>query len=82
MSMTPSPVPFAGSPYQQPAQVPFQQHQNQMPFQPQQPYFGNGQPSGASVAGNPFTSWLTQQPNSYASAHVGQGGANGQWGSM
>ena len=82
MSMTPSPVPFTGSPFQQPIQASFQQQPTQTYFQPQQPQFGNGQPSGASAAGNPFTSWLTQQPNSYASAHVGQGGVNGQWGSM
>jgi len=83
MSMTPSPVPFTGSPFQQSTQVPFQQQPTQTYFQPQQQtQFGNGQPSGASGAGNPFTSWLTQQPNSYASAHVGQGGVNGQWGSM
>ena len=79
MSMTPSPIPFTGSPFQQPVQVPFQQ---QPSFQPQPPQFGNGQPSGASVAANPFTSWLTQPPSGYASAHVGQGGVNGQWGSM
>lgn len=82
LSMTPSPVPFTGSPFQQPAQVPFQQQPTQTPFQPQPAQFGNGQPSGASVAGNPFTSWLTQQPNGYASAHVGQGSVNGPWGSM
>jgi hypothetical protein len=83
MSMTPSPIPFTGSPFQQPTQVPFQQQPSQTYFQPQQQtQLGNGQPSGASVAGNPFTSWMTQQPNSYASAHVGQGGVNGQWGSM
>jgi hypothetical protein len=81
LSMTPSPVPFTGSPFQQPAQVPFQQQPTQASFQPQPPQFGNGQSSGASVAGNPFTSWLTQ-PNGYASAQVGQGGVNGQWGSM
>ena len=82
MSMTPSPVPFTGSPYQQPTQLPFQQQPAQTSFQPQPPQFGNGQPNSASVAGNPFTSWLTQHPNGYASAHVGQGGINGQWGSM
>jgi len=82
LSMTPSPVPFTRSPFQQPAQVPFQQQPTQTSFQPQPPQFGNGQPSGASVAGNPFTSWLTQQPNGYASAHVGQGSVNGPWGSM
>jgi stromal membrane-associated protein len=82
LSMTPSPVPFTGSPFQQPAQAPFQQQSTQTSFQPQPAQFGNGQPSGASVAGNPFTSWLTQQPNGYASAHVGQGSVNGPWGSM
>jgi stromal membrane-associated protein len=82
MSMTPSPIPFTGSPYQPPGQLPFQQQPAQTSFQPQPPQFGNGQPSGASVAGNPFTSWLTQHPNGYASTHVGQGGVNGQWGSM
>jgi stromal membrane-associated protein len=81
LSMTPSPVPFTSSPFQQPGQVPLQQ-QPQTSFQPQPPQFGNGQPSGASVAGNPFTSWLTQQPNGYASAHVGPGSVNGPWGSM
>lgn len=89
MSTTPSPIPFTGSPFQQPTQTPFQQQPSfqqgaQAPFQPQPPQFGNVhvQPSGATVAatGNPFTSWLTQQPNSYASAHVGQG--SGQWGGM
>ncbi|KAH9988112.1 putative GTPase activating protein for Arf-domain-containing protein [Russula compacta] len=83
MPTTPSPVPFAGSPFQQPAQSPFQQQPlfqqpAQAPFQPQPPQLGNVQPGG----GNPFTSWLTQQPNSYASAHVGQGSVNGQWGSV
>jgi len=83
---TPSPVPVTGSPFQ-PAQGPFQQQPlfqqpNQTPFQPQPPQYGNVQPSGGTVAGNPFTSWLTQQPSGYASAHVGQGGVNGQWGSM
>jgi stromal membrane-associated protein len=82
LSMTPSPVPFTSSPFQPPAQVPFQQQPIQTSFQPQPPQFGNGQPSGASVAGNPFTSWLTQQPNGYTSAHVGQGSVNGPWGSM
>ena len=82
LSMTPSPVPFTSSPFQQPAQVPFQQQPTQTSFQPQPPQFGNGQPSGASVPGNPFTSWLTQPPNGYASAHVGQGSVNGPWGSM
>jgi len=87
MTATPSPVPFTGSPFQQPAQSPFQQPQllqqpTQMPFQPQPPQFGNVQPSGGSVAGNPFTSWLTKPPNGYASAPVGQGGVNGQWGTM
>jgi stromal membrane-associated protein len=82
MSMTPSPVPFTGSPYQQPNQLPFQQQPAQMSFQPQPPQFGNGQSSSANVAENPFTSWLTQHPNGYASAHVGQGGVNSQWGSM
>lgn len=82
LSMTPSPVPFTSSPYQQPAQVPFQQQPTETSFQPQPPQFGNGQPSGASVAGNPFTSWVTQQPNGYASAHVGHGSVNGPWGSM
>lgn len=82
MPTTPSPVPFGGSPFQQPAQSPFQQQHLyqqpvQTPFQPQPPQLGNVQPG----AGNPFTSWLTQQPNSYASAHVGQGNVN-QWGSM
>ena len=77
-SMTTSPLPFTTSPFQQPAQVPFQQQPTQTSFQPQPPQFGNGQPSGASVAGNPFTSWLTQPPNGYASAHVGQGGFNGR----
>jgi len=87
LSTTPSPIPFTGSPFQQPTQTPFQQHPSfqpgtQAPFQPQPPQFGNVQPSGAGVPapGNPFTSWLTQQPNSYASAHVGQG--SGQWGVM
>jgi hypothetical protein len=69
LSMTRSPVPFTTSPFQQPAQVPFQQQPTQTSFQPQPPQFANGQPSGASVAGNPFTSWITQQPNGYASAH-------------
>jgi stromal membrane-associated protein len=82
LSMTPSPVPFTSSPFQPPAQVPFQQQSTQTSFQPQPSQFGNGQPSGASVAGNPFTSWLTQQPNGYASAHVGQGSVNSPWGSM
>jgi hypothetical protein len=82
LSMTPSPVPFTSSPFQQPAQVPFQQQPTQTSFQPQPPQFGNGQISGASVSGNPFTSWLTQPPNGYASAHVGQGSVNGPWGSM
>ena len=82
LSMSPSPAPFPSSPFQQPAQVPFQQQPTQASFQPQPSQFGNGQPSGTSVAGNPFTSWLTQQPNGYASAHVGQGGVNGPWGSM
>jgi len=85
LSSTPSPVPFTGSPFQQPAQSPFQQQplSTQTPFQPQPPLLGNVQPSAAGpVAGNPFTSWLTQQPNGYASAHVGQGSFNGQWGSM
>jgi len=87
MTATPSPVPFTGSPFQQPAQSPFQhphllQHPTQMPFQPQSPQFGNVQPSGGPVAGNPFTSWLTKPPNGYASAPVGQGGVNGQWGTM
>ncbi|KAI0252851.1 hypothetical protein BJV78DRAFT_1281426 [Lactifluus subvellereus] len=88
MSSTPSPGPFRGSPFQQPPQIPFQQPQplfqqpTQVPFQPQPPQFGNVQSSshGATVAGNPFTSWLTQPPNSYASTHVGQG--SGQWGAM
>jgi stromal membrane-associated protein len=87
LSNTPSPIPFTGSPFQQPTQTPFQQQPSfqpgaQAPFQPQPPQFGNVQPSGAGVPapGNPFTSWLTQQPNSYASAHVGQG--SGQWGMM
>lgn len=87
MANTPSPIPFTGSPFHQPTQTPFQQQPSfqqgvQAPFQPQPPQFGNVQPSGATVAatGNPFTSWLTQQPNSYTSAHVGQG--NGQWGVM
>lgn len=86
---TPSPVPFTGSPFQQPApaQSPFQQQPlfqqpTQTPFQAQPPQFGSMQPSGGPVAGNPFTSWLTQPPNSLASAHVGQGSINGQWGSM
>ena len=85
---TPSPVPFTGSPFQQPApaQSPFQQQPlyqqpTQTPFQSQPPQFGSVQPSGGPVAGNPFTSWLTQPPNSLAS-HVGQGSVNGQWGSM
>jgi len=87
MSTTPSPVPFTGSPFQQPAQSPFQQPQllqqpTQMPFQPQPPQFGNVPPSGVPVAGNPFTSWLTKPPNGYASAPVGQGSVNGQWGTM
>ena len=87
LSNTPSPIPFTGSPFQQPTQTPFQQQPSfqpgtQSPFQPQPQQFGNVQPSGAGVAapGNPFTSWLTQQPNSHASAHVGQG--SGQWGVM
>ena len=87
LSNTPSPIPFTGSPFQQPTQTPFQQQPSfqqgiQAPFQPQPPQYGNVQPSGAAVAatGNPFTSWLTQQPNSYASAPVGQG--SGQWGMM
>ncbi|KAF8270009.1 hypothetical protein EI94DRAFT_1723621 [Lactarius quietus] len=87
LSTTPSPIPFTGSPFQQLAQIPFQQQPSfqqgvQAPFQPQPPQFGNVQPSGATVTatGNPFTSWLTQQPNSYASAHVGQG--SGKWGVM
>ena len=88
LSTTPSPIPFTGSPYQQATQTPFQQQPGfqqgvQAPFQPQPAQFGNVQPSGgvaAAATGNPFTSWLTQQPNSYASAHVGQGG--GQWGGM
>jgi stromal membrane-associated protein len=86
---TPSPVPFTGSPFQQPAptQSPFQQQPlfqqpTQMPFQPQPPQFGSMQPSGGPVAGNPFTSWLTQPPNGLAGAHVGQGSVNGRWGSM
>jgi hypothetical protein len=87
MQTTPSPVPFTGSPFQQPAQSPFQQHPLfqqpiQSPFQPQPPQFGSVQPSGGPVAGSPFTSWLTQPPNGLASAHVGQGSVNGQWGSM
>ncbi len=82
LSMSTSPAPFPSSPFQQPAQVSFQQQPTQTSFQPQPPQFGNGQPSGTSVAGNPFTSWLTQPPNGYASAHVGQGSANGPWGSM
>lgn len=73
LSMGTSPVPFTTtSPFQQPAQVQFQHQPNQTSFQPQPPQFGNGQPphaSGTSVAGNPFTSWLTQPPNGYASAH-------------
>jgi hypothetical protein len=86
MSSTPSPGPFTGSPFQQPTQTTFQQPQFsfqqpiQTPFQPQPPQFGSVQSSGAAAAGNPFTSWLTQQPNSYASTHVGQG--SGQWGAM
>lgn len=86
---TPSPVPFTGSPFQQsaPAQSPFQQQplfqqSIQTPFQPQPPQFGSVQPSGGPVAGNPFTSWLTQPPNGLAGAHVGQGNVNGRWGSM
>ncbi len=82
MSMTPSPGPFSVSPFQQPAQVPFQQQLTQTTFQPQLPQYGNGQPGGASVSGNPFTGWLTQQPNGYASAHVGQGSVNSPWGSV
>jgi stromal membrane-associated protein len=88
LSSTPSPIPFTGPPFQQPVQSPFQQlplfqQPTQTPFQPQPPLLGNVQPSAAGpVAGNPFTSWLTHQPNSYASAHVGQGSFNGQWGSM
>ena len=85
LSNTPSPIPFTGSPFQQPTQTPFQQQPSfqqgiQSPFQPQPPQYGNVQPSGAAVTttGNPFTSWLTQQPNSYASAPVGQG--SGHWG--
>ena len=86
MSSSPSPGPFTGSPFQQSTQTPFQQPQplfqqpTQAPFQPQPPQFGNVQSSGAAVAGNSFTSWLAQQPNSYASTHVGQG--SGQWGAM
>ncbi|KAI9438239.1 hypothetical protein H4582DRAFT_1953807 [Lactarius indigo] len=87
MSTTPSPIPYPGSPFQPPTQSPFQQQPSfqpgvQAPFQPQPPQFGNVQPSSTNVAatGNPFTSWLTQQPNGYASAHVGQG--SGQWGVM
>jgi len=86
---TSSPVPFTGSPYQQPAPSPFQQQPlfqqpTQSPYQPQPSQFGNvqAQSSGATVAANPFTSWLTQPPNTYANAHVGQGSVNGQWGSM
>jgi len=89
---TPSPVPFTGSPYQRPVSSPFQQQPlfqqpTQSPFQPQPPQFGNvvqaqSSASGATVAANPFTSWLTQPPNTHASAHVGQGSVNGQWGSM
>ncbi|KAH8990770.1 hypothetical protein EDB92DRAFT_721691 [Lactarius akahatsu] len=83
MSTTPSPIPYTGSPFQQPTQSPFQQQPPFQPgvqaqFQPQPPQFGNVQPSSATATGNPFTSWLTQQPNSYASAHAGQG--SGQWG--
>lgn len=82
-STTPSPVPFTGSPYQQQTQSPFQQQPSfqqgvQAPYPPQPSQFGNVQPSGGAATGNPFTSWLTQPPNSYASAHVGQG--SGQWG--
>ena len=87
LSSTPSPIPFTGSPFQQPMQTPFQQQPsfqqgNLAPFQQQPAQLGNVQPSGAAVAatGNPFTSWMTQQPNSYASARVGQG--SGQWGVM
>ncbi len=82
----PSPISFMGSP-QQPTSSPFQQQPSfqqgaQAPFQPQPAQFGNMQPGVATGAatGNPFTSWLTQQPNSYASAHVGQGSS--QWGVM
>ncbi|KAH9064609.1 hypothetical protein EDB87DRAFT_1672969 [Lactarius vividus] len=83
LSTTPSPIPYTGSPFQQPIQSPFQQQPSFQPgvqaqFQPQPPQFGNVQPVAAT--GNPFTSWLTQQPNGYASAHVGQG--SGQWGGM
>jgi stromal membrane-associated protein len=86
MSNTPSPGPFLGSPFPLPTQAPFQQQQplfqqpTQRPFQPQPPQFGNVQAGGAAVAGSPYTSWLTQQPNTYASTHVGQG--SGQWGTM
>jgi hypothetical protein len=71
LSTTPSPIPFRGSPFQQQTQTLFQQQPSfqqgvQAPFQPQPAQFGNMQPSGAVAAttGNPFTSWLTQQPNS------------------
>ena len=86
MSNTPSPGPFPGSPFPLPTQTPFQQRQplfqqpTQTSFQSQPLQFGNAQASGAAVAGSPFTSWLTQQPNTYASTHVGQG--SGQWGAM
>lgn len=86
LSTTPSPIPFTVSPFQQQTQTPFQQQPSfqqgvQAPYPPQPPQFGNVQPSGGpavTATGNPFTSWLTQQPNSYASAHVGRG--SGQWG--
>jgi hypothetical protein len=86
LSTTPSPIPFTGSPFQQQTQSPFQQQPSfqqgvQPSFPPQPPQFGNMQPSGGpavTATGNPFTSWLTQPPNNYASAHVGQG--SGQWG--
>lgn len=86
LSTTPSPIPFTGSPFQQQTQSPFQQQPSfqqgvQAPFPPQPPQFGNMQASGGpavTATGNPFTSWLTQPPNNYASAHVGQG--SGKWG--
>ncbi|KAI9513474.1 hypothetical protein F5148DRAFT_7258 [Russula earlei] len=87
MPTTPSPVPVSGSPYRQPVPSPFQQQVSfqqpaPTPLQPQLPQFGSVQPSSGTVGTNPFTSWLTQPPTSYASAHVGQGSINGQWGSM
>jgi stromal membrane-associated protein len=86
ISNTPSPGPFIGSPFQQPTQTSFPppqplfQQPTQTPFQPQPPQFGNVQPSDAALSGNPFTSWLTQQPNSYASTRVVK--RSERWGTM